>query len=102
MTLLGKVKLKVEDFFKFCALRRTSKLYLPYFRYGALDAKMASKYSFPGLNFTAVAGPTHDQHPPFSWSKTSIPDEKPTFLPIDTFDFEPFDHTWVMNGQEPK
>ena len=73
-----------------------------HFRYGALDAKMASKYSFPGLNFTAVAGPTHDQHPPFSWSKTSIPDEKPTFLPIDTFDFEPFDHTWVMNGQEPK
>ena len=57
-----------------------------YFRYGALDAKMASKYSFPGLNFTAVAGPSHDQHPPFSWSKTNIPDKKPSFLPIDTFE----------------
>ena len=34
--------------------------------YGSLDAKIASKESFAnGLTFTAVAGPTHDQHPPF-------------------------------------
>ena len=35
--------------------------------YGSLDAKIASKDSFAegGLEFTAVAGPTHDQHPPF-------------------------------------
>ena len=62
-----------------------------------MDAKLASKESFPGLNFLAVAGPTHQQHPPFSWSQTKITEKKPTYLPIDTFDFEPFNHTWVMN-----
>ena len=76
--------------------------FFPFLRYGALDAKIASRYSFPGLNITAVAGPTHDQHEPFSWSTTKIPDKKPNFLPIDTFDFEPVEHNWVMNGQEPK
>ena len=91
---------KMAVFFKLI-VEIKQKTYISYvFMY--MYAKIASKYSFPGLNFTAVAGPTHDQHPPFSWSNTSIPDEKPTFLPIDTFDFEPFDHTWVMNGQEPK
>ena len=35
---------------------------------------MASKGSFPRLEFTAVAGPTTDngRHPPFQWSKTNI------------------------------
>ena len=35
--------------------------------YGSLDAKIASKESFANgqLQFTAVAGPTHDRHPPF-------------------------------------
>ena len=66
--------------------------------YGALDAKIASKVSWPSLNFTAVAGPEHDRHPPFSWSKTNIPDKTPEFLPIDTFDFEPFNQEWIMNS----
>ena len=65
--------------------------------YGALDAKWASKDSFPLLNFTAVAGPTHDQQPPFSWKTTNIPDKKPEFLPIENFDFQPFHHNWVLN-----
>ena len=65
--------------------------------YGALDAKLASKDSFPLLNFTAVAGPTHDQQPPFSWKSTNIPEPKPNFLPIETFDFEPFHQNWILN-----
>ena len=66
--------------------------------YGALDAKWATKDSFPFLNFTAVAGPTHDRHPPFSWNTTNITDKIPNFLPIETFDFEPFEQKWVLNG----
>jgi hypothetical protein len=70
--------------------------------YGALDAKVASKLSFPLLNFDAVAGPTHDQHEPFAWSTTNIPDKKPKFMPIDKFDFEPINTEWALNdGQVP-
>ena len=58
------------------------------FRYGALDAKLASKTSFPYLEFTAVAGPPHDNHPPFKWSTTNITDI-PVFKPIDEFNFTP-------------
>ena len=65
--------------------------------YGALDAKLACKKSFPKLDFTAVAGPTHDQHPPFSWATTNLSEDKPKFLPIETFDFTPFHHNWVLN-----
>lgn len=69
------------------------------FRYGALDAKMASKSSFPSLGFLAVAGPTYDEskgQPPFQWSNTNI-DGIPDFRPIDRFEFLPFNHTWAMN-----
>ena len=71
--------------------------YSQYNRYGALDAKVASKSSFPSLAFQAVAGPTHDFHTPFEWSSTNLADV-PVFRPIDKFDFQPRNHTWAMNG----
>ena len=65
-----------------------------YFSYGALDAKVASAASFPSLEFTAVAGPTHDNFPPFKWSNTQL-SSIPGFKPIDEFDFQPIKHKWV-------
>jgi len=62
-------------------------------RYGALDAKIANKESFPSLAFTAVAGPTHDNFPPFKWSNTEI-SAIPSFKPIDEFNFSPIKHDW--------
>jgi hypothetical protein len=62
-------------------------------RYGALDAKIANKDSFPSLAFTAVAGPTHDNFPPFKWSNTDI-SAIPLFKPIDEFNFSPINHDW--------
>merc|ERR1712190_513175 len=48
--------------------------------FGAIDAKLASRHSFPSLNFAAVTGPTHDQHPPFSWNQPlPIDAGKPNF-----------------------
>ena len=80
-------------------------LYLS-FSYGALDAKVASSSSFPSLNFLAVAGPPHagdsdngNSLAPFKWSTTDI-DGVPDFKPIDTFDFGPVNHTWVMNTED--
>ena len=64
-----------------------------YSRYGALDAKIANKQSFPSLAFTAVAGPTHDKFPPFKWSNTDIL-AIPGFKPIDEFNFSPIKHDW--------
>jgi hypothetical protein len=69
--------------------------------YGALDAKIASSSSFPSLSFLAVAGPTHDAHPAFSWSTTNVT-PVPKFRPIDTFDFLPFNVTWAADGVKPK
>ena len=66
------------------------------FRFGAIDANLASKHSFPSLNFAAVAGPTHDQHPPFSWDQ--VPYNRPYFMPINTFYFHPFNQKWVLNS----
>lgn len=79
-------------------LKRHTKSNCNFFRYGALDAKIASKASFPSLNFVAEAGPTHDNHAPFSWSKTNIPEKKPTFLPIDTFNFSHIETAWGLNS----
>ena len=62
-----------------------------------IGAPIASKNSFPKLDFTAVAGPTHDQHPPFSWATTNLQGDKPSFLTIETFNFTPFHHNWVLN-----
>ena len=65
------------------------------YSYGALDAKIASGKSFPGLEFTAVAGPTHDNYPPFKWSDTNIKEDAiPNFRPIDEFNFTPSIHRW--------
>ena len=66
------------------------------FRFGAIDAKLASKHSFPSLNFAAVAGPTHDQHLPFSWDQ--VPYNRPYFMPINKFYFHPFNQKWVLNS----
>jgi hypothetical protein len=68
-------------------------------RYGSLDAKIASKDSFPSLSFTAVAGPTTDggRHPPFQWSTTNI-DGVPTWRTIDKFDFEPVKKEWTLTA----
>jgi hypothetical protein len=64
------------------------------FRYGALDAKVASSSSFPSLEFTAVAGPTHDEHrAPFDWTTTNL-SPIPIFRPIDKFDFQPLSKSW--------
>ena len=63
--------------------------------YGALDAKASDKTSFPSLEFTAVAGPTHDQHKPFKWSDTNI-EGIPDFKPIDEFNFSPVRHKWTL------
>ena len=69
-------------------------------RFGAIDAKLASKHSFPSLNFAAVTGPTHDQHPPFSWNQPlPIDAVKPNFMPIEIFDFPPFDQVWTLNNR---
>ena len=57
---------------------------------------MASKESFPNLRFTAVAGPTHDRHPPFQWSATNLEDV-PRFRTIDKFDFEPIRTVWNLS-----
>jgi len=66
--------------------------------YGALDAKVASKESFPSLEFMAVAGPTHgDRHAPFRWSHTNLPNI-PAFKPIDEFNFQPIVHKWESNS----
>ena len=68
------------------------------FSYGAIDGKAASKDSFPGLNFLAVAGPTFNSViPPFRWSDHEG-ELVPEFRPIETFDFQPFNVTW--NEQE--
>ena len=70
--------------------------------YGALDAKLASKDSFlkdSSLEFTAVAGPTHDRHPPFQWSDTNLDlGDVPNFRTIDKFDFQPVRATWNLTG----
>ena len=52
----------------------------------------------PILEFTAVAGPTHERHPPFQWSKTNLGDV-PNFRTIDKFDFEPVRTTWIVFGK---
>ena len=52
----------------------------------------------PGLEFTAVAGPTHERHPPFQWSKTNLGDV-PNFRTIDKFDFKPIRSTWTLNAR---
>ena len=51
----------------------------------------------PILEFTAVAGPTHERHPPFQWSKTNLGDV-PSFRTIDKFDFEPIRTTWTLDA----
>ena len=61
-----------------------------------MDAKIASKDSFPSLEFTAVAGPTHDNFPPFKWSETKVT-PVPEFKPIDEFNFEPIKFTWDID-----
>ncbi len=66
-------------------------------RYGALDAKILSKASYPSLEFRAVAGPTHDRHPPFQWSTTNI-DGVPHFRTIDKFDFQPLHTEWALSS----
>ena len=40
-----------------------------------------------------MAGPTHDNFPPFKWSDTSLT-PIPEFKPIDEFNFEPIKHKW--------
>jgi hypothetical protein len=70
-------------------------------RYGALDAKVASSSSFPSLEFTAVAGPTHGAgRPPFDWRTTSA-GPLPKFRPIEKFDFRPLTTPW-SNRKLPK
>ena len=64
-----------------------------------MDAKVANKESFPSLEFTAVAGPTHDEFPPFKWSDTLVT-PIPEFKPIDEFNFEPIKYKWDINGSE--
>ena len=48
------------------------------------------------LRFSAVAGPTHDRHPPFQWSTTNLEDV-PNFRTIDKFDFEPLRTAWNLS-----
>ena len=79
-----------------CHCPRLNNFLVWTFRFGAIDAKLASKHSFPSLNFAAVAGPTHDQHPPFSWDQ--VPYNRPYFMPINTFYFHPFNQKWVLNS----
>ena len=53
----------------------------------------------PSLEFTAVAGPTHDRHPPFRWSANSLDlGDVPNFRTIDEFDFLPVRATWNLAG----
>jgi len=42
----------------------------------------------------AVAGPTHDDLPPFSWSTADFADDTPHEGHPDTFDFEPIRVNW--------
>ena len=49
------------------------------------------------LRFSAVAGPTHDRHPPFQWSTTNLEDDVPRFRTIDKFDFEPLRTAWNLS-----
>ena len=66
--------------------------------YGALDAKVASKGSFPSLEFTSVAGPPYDHFQPFKWSDFQDSNIEsfsiPKFKPIDEFKFSPIIHKW--------
>ena len=66
---------------------------------------MASSASFPSLVFQAVAGPTWrgpnnseglSEMRPFKWSETELED-KPEWRPIDEFNFQAVNHTWVVN-----
>ncbi len=80
---------------------------------------MASSASFPSLVFQAVAGlPWNEEGsmPPFKWSTTTL-DKKPkygntqfppqqnllktnhffSYRPIDEFNFNAINHTWVLN-----
>ena len=43
-----------------------------------------------------MTGPTHDQHPPFTWNYF-LPHHRPNFMPIETFHFHPFNLAWTMN-----
>ena len=81
------------------------KLMVPvycFYRYGALDAKTASSSSFPSLELTAVAGPTHGPlHAPFDWSSTNL-SSIPKFRPIEKFDFEPITKHWSTKKLDRK
>ena len=47
----------------------------------------------------AVAGPTHENFPPFKWSETKVT-PVPEFKPIDEFNFEPIKFTWDIDDSK--
>jgi len=64
--------------------------------YGALDMKFTNRYMLSRQEFMAVAGPTHGAYlQPFDWNKTNLKD-KPDYMPISLFDFQPFRKTWHL------
>ncbi|KAH7978594.1 hypothetical protein HPB49_006029 [Dermacentor silvarum] len=66
---------------------------------GGIDMKMTNASLATGLGLIAVAGPTHDQQPPFRWSTSGFHDlhaGQP-----DLWNFAPFVCTWGKGNCQP-
>ncbi|XP_070384582.1 putative phospholipase B-like 2 [Dermacentor albipictus] len=66
---------------------------------GGVDMKMTNESLAAGLGLIAVAGPTHDQQPPFRWSTSGFHDlhaGQP-----DLWNFAPFVCTWGKGNCQP-
>jgi len=67
--------------------------------HGGTDMKMTSYRMmiappYPLYMMTAVAGPTHDDQPPFSWLTADFADDTPHEGHPDVWDFEPITTNW--------
>ncbi|XP_049269769.1 putative phospholipase B-like 2 isoform X2 [Rhipicephalus sanguineus] len=66
---------------------------------GGVDMKMTNTSLAIGLRFVSVAGPTHDQQPPFRWSTSGFHD--PHDGQPDLWNFTPFVCTWEKGHCQP-
>nr|XP_054749532.1 putative phospholipase B-like 2 isoform X2 [Lytechinus pictus] len=61
--------------------------------HGATDMKVTTNSMMKSLSMIAVCGPTHDQQPPFQWSKSEFNQTLHLGHP-DLFDFKPIEVVW--------
>jgi len=68
--------------------------------HGATDMKATNYGLFKRLQFVGISGPTYDDLPPFTWSKTDFAATTPHFGHPDVFKFGPVTYDWTLLGEE--